>query len=277
MQECIAETEKHWKPLHRELLPKRQYSVKFESELGYLWLEYSSKLHDQWCGLQVSSLSDLKKFLVLSGRQKLPDGCDDKENVGVSEINQSPGYIAPNVSLAVTRTPDGSPVCVKYQSFITQVCCTSSLPENHVCDIFGLEADGRNQKQRMEPVEKVELSEGAFEIGLVTPDGKKDGKFLQLLEEWGGDGDLHSGPKRRKMNGDTPSSILSSRSGSPSLFEWCDDSRSSTPGGSPAPRSLSEFKKHYRKDALWKAIEPSYQYLMDKEIIETCRVRSVTG
>ncbi|XP_041353750.1 uncharacterized protein LOC121371719 [Gigantopelta aegis] len=121
----------------------------------------------------------------------------------------------------------------------------------------------------MEPVQKVELSEGAFEIGLVTPE-KKDGKFLQVLEEWG-DLDLPTGPKRRKMNGDTPSSILSSRSGSPSLFEWCDDSRSSTPGGSPAPRTLAEFKKYYRKDELWKAIEPSYQYLMDKEIIETCR------
>nr|KAG5714588.1 hypothetical protein BaRGS_007034 [Batillaria attramentaria] len=80
--------------------------------------------------------------------------------------------------------------------------------------------------------------------------------------------DFPTEPKRRRMNLDTPSS-LSSCSGSPLISG--DNSLNVTPSSSPAGTLRRDFKKHYKKDELWKAIESNYQYLMDKEIIETCQ------
>ena len=61
------------------------------------------------------------------------------------------------------------------------------------------------------------------------------------------------------------------------------DSQLSSPGrsprDSPAPPFLCgigkdvKVKGKYRKDELWAAIESDYQYLMDEEIIEQCKVR----
>ena len=81
--------------------------------------------------------------------------------------------------------------------------------------------------------------------------------------------DLPTGPKRRRMNADTSSSV-SSCSGSPLVSG--DNSLSGTPSSSPAGTLRRDFKQRYRKDELWKAIESNYKYLMDKEIIETCQV-----
>ena len=83
--------------------------------------------------------------------------------------------------------------------------------------------------------------------------------------------DLPTGPKRRRMNADTPSS-LSSCSGSGSPLMSGDNSQSGTPTSSPAGTLRRDFKQRYKKDELWKAIESDYKYLMDKEIIETCQV-----
>lgn len=50
-----------------------------------------------------------------------------------------------------------------------------------------------------------------------------------------------------------------------------------SPSGSP-PKFTSaaqELSSKYKKDMLWAAIQSDYQYLMDKEIIETCKVREV--
>ena len=85
--------------------------------------------------------------------------------------------------------------------------------------------------------------------------------------------DLPTGPKRRRMNADTPSS-LSSCSGSGSPLMSGDNSQSGTPTSSPAGSLRRDFKQRYKKDELWKAIESNYKYLMDKEIIETCQVGS---
>lgn len=82
-------------------------------------------------------------------------------------------------------------------------------------------------------------------------------------------------PKRRRLEDDTVSSI-SSRTDSPvSVDSFMDESFCATPtDNSPSrPPTLSDFRKHYKKDELWAAIESNYQYLMDDEIIETCRVR----
>lgn len=80
------------------------------------------------------------------------------------------------------------------------------------------------------------------------------------------------------MADDTPSSIgsqvssqMSSRSHSPSLSEYLDDSLS-TPGASPSGTLKEHFRRKYRKDELWAAIETNYKYLMDKGIIEACQV-----
>ncbi len=99
--------------------------------------------------------------------------------------------------------------------------------------------------------------------------------------------------KRRRMNTDTPSSVSSPRD-SPTLnmselgsdsfddlgshtFDDLSDSQLSSPGTeSPALRTKKIFRGKYRKDELWAAIESDYQYLMDEEIIETCRVRHLT-
>lgn len=81
------------------------------------------------------------------------------------------------------------------------------------------------------------------------------------------DADLPTEPKRRRMNLDM--SALSSNSESPLISG--DSSLNGTPTSSPAGTLRRDFKKHYKKDELWKAIESNYQYLMDKEIIETCQ------
>ena len=61
------------------------------------------------------------------------------------------------------------------------------------------------------------------------------------------------------------------------------DSQLSSPGRSPRDSPAPPFlfgigkdvkvKGKYRKDELWAAIESDYQYLMDEEIIEQCKVR----
>ncbi|XP_076464903.1 uncharacterized protein LOC143296731 [Babylonia areolata] len=82
------------------------------------------------------------------------------------------------------------------------------------------------------------------------------------------DPDLPTGPKRRRMNGD-PAGSMSSGSGSPLMS--ADSSMAATPTSSPAGTLPRDFRQRYKKDELWKAIESNYQYLMDKEIIETCQ------
>lgn len=80
-------------------------------------------------------------------------------------------------------------------------------------------------------------------------------------------------PKRRRLEDDAVSSI-SSRTDSPvSVDSFMDESFCATPtDNSPSrPPTLLDFRKHYKKDELWAAIESNYQYLMDDEIIETCR------
>ncbi|XP_053408387.1 uncharacterized protein LOC123564827 [Mercenaria mercenaria] len=91
--------------------------------------------------------------------------------------------------------------------------------------------------------------------------------------------DLPTEPKRRRiMADDTPSSMgsqvssqMSSRSHSPSLSEFLDDSLMSTPNASPSGTLKEHFRRKYRKDELWAAIETNYKYLMDKGIIEACQ------
>ncbi|KAL3873508.1 hypothetical protein ACJMK2_036617 [Sinanodonta woodiana] len=87
--------------------------------------------------------------------------------------------------------------------------------------------------------------------------------------------ELPSEPKRRRIMADdsfsSVSSQVSSRSHSPSFSETMDESVSSTPGESPSATLREHFRRRYKKDELWAAIESNYQYLMDKEIIEACR------
>ncbi|KAL4237335.1 hypothetical protein ACF0H5_002053 [Mactra antiquata] len=91
--------------------------------------------------------------------------------------------------------------------------------------------------------------------------------------------DLPTEPKRRRLTADdTPSSIgsqvssqMSSRSHSPSLSEFLDDSQLSTPAQSPSGTLKEHFRRKYKKDELWAAIETNYKYLMDKGIIEACQ------
>ncbi|KAK7507093.1 hypothetical protein BaRGS_00001944 [Batillaria attramentaria] len=64
--------------------------------------------------------------------------------------------------------------------------------------------------------------------------------------------DFPTEPKRRRMNLDTPSS-LSSCSGSPLISG--DNSLNVTPSSSPAGTLRRDFKKHYKKDELWKSTE----------------------
>lgn len=91
--------------------------------------------------------------------------------------------------------------------------------------------------------------------------------------------DLPTEPKRRRLTADdTPSQVsseMSSRSHSPSLSEFLDDSLMSTPNASPSGTLKEHFRRKYRKDELWAAIETNYKYLMDKGIIEACQVSSV--
>ena len=54
-----------------------------------------------------------------------------------------------------------------------------------------------------------------------------------------------------------------------------DSSNVSTPLDSPMSticRAPRDFRGRYKKDELWAAIQSDYQYLMDDEIIETCKV-----
>jgi hypothetical protein len=116
--------------------------------------------------------------------------------------------------------------------------------------------------------------------------------------------------KRRKLNYDTPSytpspcgspksgnSTLNLRSGDTSFDEQSslllpdnfgdqlfstDTSTCSSPAISPSPTPNTfqtanplkgnRFRGRYKKDELWPAIEGNYQFLMDEEIIETCKV-----
>ena len=58
-------------------------------------------------------------------------------------------------------------------------------------------------------------------------------------------------------------------------FEGIDSNVSSnlsTPANSPYPTLSRDFRKKYKKDELWAAIQSDYHYLMDDEIIETCKV-----
>lgn len=93
--------------------------------------------------------------------------------------------------------------------------------------------------------------------------------------------DLPTEPKRRRLtaedtpcsNGSQVSSQMSSRSHSPLLSEpILDDSLMSTPSASPSGTLKEHFRRKYRKDELWAAIETNYKYLMDKGIIEACQV-----
>ena len=49
-----------------------------------------------------------------------------------------------------------------------------------------------------------------------------------------------------------------------------DDAAEDSVMGSPS--GLSSFRKKYKKHELWASIRSDYHYLMDKEIIETCKV-----
>lgn len=113
-----------------------------------------------------------------------------------------------------------------------------------------------------------EISEAKNRISLFESEFE-DGWFLQkLMKE-----NSPSFPKRRRLEDDAQSCI-SSRTDSPvSVDSFMDESFCPTPTDSPSTRvaTLSDFKKHYKKDELWAAIESNYQYLMDDEIIETCR------
>lgn len=116
------------------------------------------------------------------------------------------------------------------------------------------------QQEFSETKNRISLFESEFE----------DGWLLQkLMKE-----NSPSFPKRRRLEDDAQSCI-SSRTDSPvSVDSFMDESFCPTPTDSPSTRvaTLSDFKKHYKKDELWAAIESNYQYLMDDEIIETCRV-----
>lgn len=64
----------------------------------------------------------------------------------------------------------------------------------------------------------------------------------------------------------------------PFFNNWSENSSlSATPTSSPAGTLPRDFKQRYTKDALWKAIESNYEYLMNKEIIETCQVTLKKG
>ena len=57
-----------------------------------------------------------------------------------------------------------------------------------------------------------------------------------------------------------------------------DTSNISSPVATPPEqrKKRQEFRGRLRKEDLWAAIESDYQYLMDEEIIETCKVRIIT-
>ena len=108
--------------------------------------------------------------------------------------------------------------------------------------------------------------------------------------------------KRRRMNEDMPGDAESSAGTSPrdspaslhlmlnpgltlplgstsfdDTFDEFSDSQLSSPGDSPSmfrSKNKEALRGKYRKDELWAAIKSDYHYLMDGEIIETCRVRN---
>ena len=61
---------------------------------------------------------------------------------------------------------------------------------------------------------------------------------------------------------------------------YSDGNQSMSPCSSPSAfRSAcakADFRGKYKKDELWASIRSDYHYIMDKEIIETCKVRVVT-
>ena len=86
--------------------------------------------------------------------------------------------------------------------------------------------------------------------------------------------------KRRRMNCDTPNS-MSSRCGSaspmfgPHVFPDPAQSHLDTtfsPTDSPVPNNSQDFNKTVKKAELWPSIKSDYQFLMDEEIIDTCKV-----
>ena len=106
----------------------------------------------------------------------------------------------------------------------------------------------------------------------------------------GGQDESPVGPKRRRMNSDSPLDTRDSPARptpslaipgspygypgredmvrSPSFDEWSDSNMSNVSGCNDSPPQ----KKKYGKDELWAAIQSDYHYLMDEGIIETCKV-----
>lgn len=65
---------------------------------------------------------------------------------------------------------------------------------------------------------------------------------------------------------------VSSRSDSPTLYDFLDDSTQSSPSISPSQTLKDKYKKRYKKDELWSAIKKNYNYIMDSDIMNTCKV-----
>ncbi|GAB1600555.1 uncharacterized protein LOC115209158 [Argonauta hians] len=120
----------------------------------------------------------------------------------------------------------------------------------------------------MENYRSQEISENINRMSLFESELEEGWILHKLIKE-----NSPSFPKRRRVDEDSQS-CRSSRTDSPvSVDSFLDESFCPTPTDSPSARvaTLSDFKKHYKKDELWAAIESNYQYLMDDEIIETCR------
>ncbi|XP_064600095.1 uncharacterized protein LOC135466505 isoform X2 [Liolophura sinensis] len=125
-----------------------------------------------------------------------------------------------------------------------------------------------------------DYSEGDVAVGgCKTPgEGKGTGGWSLTMDN-GPDSPTTAKRRRMELWGFCTPSTVSSCSGSPSRGTTpdttLDDSMLSTPSESPAGTLTREdrrdFKKRYKKDELWPAIESNYQYLMDDEIIETCK------
>ena len=85
--------------------------------------------------------------------------------------------------------------------------------------------------------------------------------------------------KRRCMNGDINTKAsdrpkhLKFETPTAHIFDESFDSTVSSPTDSPCSlRTPKDIKIKYKKDELWAAIESDYQYLMDEEIIDACKV-----
>lgn len=126
-----------------------------------------------------------------------------------------------------------------------------------------------------------DYSEGDMAVGgcKTLGEGKSTGGWSLMMDN-GPDSPTTAKRRRMELWGLCTPSTVSSCSGSPSRGTTpdttLDDSMLSTPSESPAGTLTREdrrdFKKRYKKDELWPAIESNYQYLMDDEIIETCKV-----